>query len=193
MHEWMTRTELEEMGLGIADRTPRVSSSVLFLNPRRISLGEGVRIDAFSVLSAGEGFISVGDDCHLSHSVKIYGGGGVELGVASGLSAGVCLYSQSDNFTSGHLSHPTVDPDFRKVTTAPVKIGDFCAVGANSVILPGSSMGEGSRLGALSLLSSDVLPLEVHAGVPSRKVNELPSAVFFAMKEKYFFQAKVRG
>ncbi|MEM3433090.1 MAG: hypothetical protein QXP27_02830 [Candidatus Methanomethyliaceae archaeon] len=51
---------------------------------------------------------------------------------------------------------------------APVVIEDNAAVGLNSAILPGSTIGAGSWLGAMSLLQGEI-PLNVIAsGIPAR-------------------------
>ena len=141
-----------------------------FISPGKISLGSSVRIDAFTILSAGEGFIKLGDRVHVSHGARIYGAGGVTMGFASGLSSGSVIYSQTDDFVSGHLAHPTVSTEHRNVHKQEIKIGDYCIIGANSVLLPGADMARGSALGALSLLKCVVGPNQVYAGSPAKKV-----------------------
>jgi hypothetical protein len=54
------------------------------------------------------------------------------MGRASGMSSGSAIYSQTDDFVSGHLAHPTVPLELRNVILSEVLIGDFCIIGANS-------------------------------------------------------------
>ncbi len=122
------------------------------------------------MLSAGSGFIRLGDSVHISHSARIYGAGGVTMGLASGLSSGAVIYSQTDDFVSGHLAHPTVPANLRNVRTEEVQVGDFCIIGSNSVVLPGAKMERGSALGALSLLKGVAGPYEVFGGSPAKQV-----------------------
>jgi acetyltransferase-like isoleucine patch superfamily enzyme len=45
-------------------------------------------------------------------------------------------------------------------------------VGAGSIVLPGVEIGEGSVVGALSLVKSTLEPWGIHAGVPARRLRE---------------------
>jgi galactoside O-acetyltransferase len=45
-------------------------------------------------------------------------------------------------------------------------------VGANAVILPGVTIGEGSAVGALSLVNTSLPPWGIYAGTPARKIND---------------------
>jgi acetyltransferase-like isoleucine patch superfamily enzyme len=175
---FLSNHDLELIGLKEFGDDCRIDSSVRFLNPSNISLGSGVRIDAFSILSSGDGYIEVGDRVHISHSVRIYGAGGVILGFACGVSSGCAIYSQTDDFASGHLAHPTVPVELRKVYSKEIKIGDYCIVGANSVLLPGAEMGKGAAVGALSLLKRKVPPLEIFGGSPAKRIALRDSVTF---------------
>lgn len=188
MGDFYSRNDLSAMGVNLGKGTPQVSKLALLLNPESITLGSNVRIDAFSLLSAGDGFIRIGDQTHISHGARVYGGGGVVFGRASGLSSGACVYSQTDNFSSGHLAHPTIPDHFRDVISEEVRIGDFCAVGANSVLLPGSQMGDGSRLGALSLLSGRIEARGVYAGIPARSIGSTNEKVFTELRSRYLLE-----
>jgi galactoside O-acetyltransferase len=175
---FLSKRDLRRIGFRGFGEDCKIDPSVRFLDASNIILGSGVRIDAFSVLSAGGGLIEVGDKVHISHSVRIYGGGGVTLGFASGVSSGCAIYSQTDDFVSGHLAHPTIPIELRQVFAKEVNIGDFCIIGANSVILPGAEMGRGAAVGALSLLKQEVQALEIFAGSPAKRIALRDSITF---------------
>jgi maltose O-acetyltransferase len=67
-------------------------------------------------------------------------------------------------------SHGIDDPSFR-VETRPVVIEDHVYVGARALILPGVTLGRGSVVAAGSVVSRDVPPLAVVAGVPAREIG----------------------
>jgi acetyltransferase-like isoleucine patch superfamily enzyme len=50
----------------------------------------------------------------------------------------------------------------------PVKIGAWADIGTNAVVLPGVTVGKGSIVGAGAVVTSDVPPFAVVAGVPAR-------------------------
>jgi acetyltransferase-like isoleucine patch superfamily enzyme len=52
--------------------------------------------------------------------------------------------------------------------TGPVHIGKNVLVGANTTILPGVQIGDGARIGAMSLVNRDIPPGVLAAGVPAQ-------------------------
>jgi len=50
----------------------------------------------------------------------------------------------------------------------PVRIGAWADIGTNAVILPGVTVGKGSMVGAGAVVTEDVPPFAVVAGVPAR-------------------------
>jgi acetyltransferase-like isoleucine patch superfamily enzyme len=58
-------------------------------------------------------------------------------------------------------------------TARPIRIGKNVWIGFDSVVLPGVTIGEGSIVGARSVLDSDVPAYTIAAGNPARVVREL--------------------
>jgi acetyltransferase-like isoleucine patch superfamily enzyme len=58
----------------------------------------------------------------------------------------------------------------------PVWIGNGCWLGARSVILPGVRIGDGAIVAAGAVVTQDVPPDCLVAGVPARVVRQLPPA-----------------
>ncbi len=56
----------------------------------------------------------------------------------------------------------------------PITICDDVWIGANAVILPGVTIGEQSVVAAGAVVNRDVPPRCVVAGVPARKIKDLP-------------------
>lgn len=53
-----------------------------------------------------------------------------------------------------------------------VSLGEHCWIGQNSLILKGVQVGDGSIVGAASVLTHDVPPNSIAAGVPAKTVRE---------------------
>ena len=53
-------------------------------------------------------------------------------------------------------------------------IEKFARVGANSTILPGVRVGADSTIGSGAVVIKDVKPFDIVAGVPARKIGEVP-------------------
>lgn len=54
-----------------------------------------------------------------------------------------------------------------------ISIGDNCFIGANVTILPGVTIGPNSIVGAGSVVTKNVEPDSVYAGVPARRICSL--------------------
>ncbi len=142
-----------------------------FFRPENISIGSNVRIDAQVVISAGHP-VTIGDHVHLAVESKVFASGGpVVMGDFSAISSDTKVYTATDDYVGGTLTNPTVPDRFRDVTTGAVIIGRHVVVGAGTVILPGVTLHEGSAVGALSLVRSDVPEGAVVAGIPARVIT----------------------
>ena len=91
-------------------------------------------------------------------------------------------------FQSQILTH-TIDLERNRQTSAPVKIGDYCFVGTNCVLLGGSSLPDYCVLGAKSLLNKSFSEThQLYAGVPAKSVQQLsPELSYFRRTEGFVF------
>jgi len=83
------------------------------------------------------------------------------------------------------LGHDPYSSDFSDRGGAVV-IGDHAWIGFRALILPGITIGEGAVVGAGSVVSRDVEPYSIVAGVPARKVGERPRTLDYALKYNPF-------
>jgi len=97
------------------------------------------------------------------------------LDARRGLTIGenVCLASEVTIHPGGHDIR---DPYFSApaLNSSPVVIGNRVYIGARAMILNGVTIGEGAVLCAGCVVTKDVEPFAVVAGIPARKVNERP-------------------
>jgi acetyltransferase-like isoleucine patch superfamily enzyme len=72
---------------------------------------------------------------------------------------------------------------------APVTIGEYCLIGTNSVILPGSSLGNFSILGASSLLNKKFNdPYTLYGGVPANPLKKIPTDYAYFLRSVGYIQ-----
>ena len=145
-----TIAELEQLGIRVG-ASPSIHKSVLFFNPEKIAMGHHVRIDCFSLLSAGEEGIMIGRNVHLAASSFVFGGGGrVVLSDFSALSPRVALFTATDDYSEGHLTNPTVPERYKKVKRGHIVLERHALIGVASVVFPGVTLARGSAVGAMS-------------------------------------------
>lgn len=163
----MSRTEFGSCGNNVT-----IHESAVFFSPKRIHIGNDVRIDCFCMISAGEEGVYIGNNIHLGAGAMIFGSGGrVTLDHFAGLSSRVSIYTATDDFVDGHLTNPTIPLKYRKTKTGPVTLRKHAIVGAGSIIMPGVELKEGASVGALTLVTRSVPEFAVVFGSPMRRIT----------------------
>jgi acetyltransferase-like isoleucine patch superfamily enzyme len=133
----------------------------------RVILGRGVSIQAKI------GPISVGADSDIGMGTVIHSQGGVEIGravVMGGgckLSGGVFQTARTPGDDAAGGGGMAAREQTRW-TKGPIRIGDKCLIGFGCMFLDGVEVGEGTVLGAGSVVVASVPPYSVAAGVPAR-------------------------
>lgn len=82
--------------------------------------------------------------------------------------------------------HEFDSPDFTG-RERPVVIEDYVWIGARAIILPGITLGKGSVVAAGSVVTKDVPPYSVVAGVPAKIVNTRPTNLDYETKYQRLF------
>jgi acetyltransferase-like isoleucine patch superfamily enzyme len=105
--------------------------------------------------------ITIGRRSLVNQQCCLDGRGGLTIGDNVDISPGVWILTDS---------HDMNDPLFREVL-APVIIGDHAWIGSRALILPGVTVGEGAVVAAGAIVTGDVAPFTVVAGVPARPIG----------------------
>lgn len=163
--------ELRQFGFKQVGENVSIARNATIIGLENISIGNNVRIDGGVVLAAHSGFLVLGDYIHIGGGCYLGCGGGITLGDFAGLSQGVRVYSSTDDYSGAALTNPTVPAAYLNVKSAPVALGRHVIVGSGSVILPGVRIGEGSAVGALSLVQRPLDEWGVYAGAPARRLK----------------------
>jgi hypothetical protein len=89
-------------------------------------------------------------------------------------------------FQSQIITH-WIDIDQSRQTSAPVRVGDYCFVGTNSVLLGGSALPDFCVLGAKSLLNKAFTETyQLYGGVPTQPIQKLsPDCKYFQRTEGF--------
>lgn len=167
---FLTPSEVAKLGLAASGVDVQISRDARLYGASRISIGSHVRIDAFTFISAGAP-VTIGNYVHVAPFCSLSGKGGIILEDFSGLSGRVSIYTSSDDYSGRTMTNPTVPEEFKAIKDAQVRIGRHVIIGAGTVVLPGASIGEGSAVGALSLVSMPLPEWKIFSGNPVRLVG----------------------
>lgn len=147
----------------------RIFPQAKIIGEEMIEFGSNIIIDDFVFIYARQPS-RIGSYVHIGCGASIAGGEVFIMEDFSGLSHGCRLFTGSEDFAGDGFGNPTIPERFRNVRRAPVHIGKFAVVGANSVILPGVTIGEGATVSANSVINKNLEPWGIYVG--NRRVAE---------------------
>ncbi len=160
-----------QIGLGSFGLTSRHDTTVIRVRP-------GASLTALGTVSLQRGVRIVVDSGTLTigHATNI-NGLGTRILVAQEVVIGAgCTFSWDVQILDNDFHTMTVD-GAQQPATAPVRIGDRVWVGTRAVVLKGVTIGSGAVVAAGAVVTRDVPPNAVVAGVPARVVGQVDSWV----------------
>jgi acetyltransferase-like isoleucine patch superfamily enzyme len=133
---------------------------------RLFSLGNYSVIESFACINNAVGDVIIGDHTRIGlHNTII---GPVDIGNHVNLAQGITVTALNHNFSD---TNKRIDE--QGVSTNPVTIEDDVWVGANAVILPGVTIGEHCVVAAGAVVTKDVPPHSLVAGVPAKVIKKI--------------------
>ncbi|MBA7751027.1 acyltransferase [Enterobacter sp. RHBSTW-01064] len=168
----LTREEIEQIGFASIGENIHISTKASFYGISKIHIGNNVRIDDYCVISAGEGGVFIGNYIHIAVYSSLIGAGKITVMDFSNISSRVSIYSSNDDYSGESMTNPMVPTELTNVYHASVTINKHVIIGSGCVILPGVVIGEGTAIGALSLVKSDCEPFSIYVGNPAYKAKK---------------------
>lgn len=135
--------ERAKLWIGDEDKGVTVYNSATLIGD--VEIGEKTWIGPFTMLD-GSGGLTIGRYCSISTGVQIFSHDTVKWALSGGI-------EQYDK--------------------APVKIGNCCFIGAQSIILRGVSIGDHCLIGAGSVVNKDLPDFSIAVGVPAKIVGHV--------------------
>jgi acetyltransferase-like isoleucine patch superfamily enzyme len=170
---YYTEHDLATEGFGRLGSNVRIEKSCTIIGVKNIQIGSNTRIDGYTTIVApGTGYVRLGSFIHVAGYVLLSAGDGIVMEDFSGLSHGVRVYSRSGDYGGQYLTNPMVPAAYSVTSGGEVRVRRHVVVGSGTVILPGVEIGEGSSVGALSVVSRSLDAWGVYAGAPVRRLRE---------------------
>ncbi|MBE6270779.1 MAG: acyltransferase [Prevotella ruminicola] len=133
---------------------------------RKFSLGDYSVIESFACINNAVGDVQIGNHTRIGlHNTVI---GPVKIGNHVNLAQGITVTALNHNFTD---SNKRIDE--QGISTNAVSIEDDVWIGANAVILPGVTIGNHCVVAAGAVVTKDVPPHSLVAGVPAKVIKQI--------------------
>lgn len=131
---------------------------------KNFHLGANSTIESYCVINNGAGDVILGDRVRVGIGSVIIGP--VTMGNGSGMGQHVFVSGFNHGFADGEKNSSKQELDMR-----PVIIEEEAHIGANSVLVPGVTIGKRSQIGAGSVVTKDVPPFSVVVGNPAKVIK----------------------
>jgi len=144
-----------------------VSSFVTFTHPETIEIADGVFVGQYCVLQGRfDGFCSIGRKVWIGPYTYL---DARSLTIEDNVGIGPGTKILGSTHTGAPKDVPIIQTD---LVIKPVRICQGSDIGVNAVILPGITVGEGAIVGAGAVVTRDVKPKTVVAGVPAKVLKK---------------------
>lgn len=142
----------------------------------KIGIGSNIDMNCYFM---GYKKFNIGEYSHINHSTFIDARGGIEIGNNVSISHYVKLVSGSHNVNS-----ESFEGDFQNIY-----IKDYCFIGVSAIILKGVTIGEGAVVAAGSVVTKDVAPYSIVAGIPAKEIGKRnPNLKYHCLENENHFR-----
>ncbi len=89
------------------------------------------------------------------------------------------------------MTNSLIPKKYKNELKKEVIIKKYSIVGADSTIMPGVTLAEGTSIGAMSLVLSDTLSWSIYVGIPAKKIKKR-SRNLLELEKKYLNESVKR-
>lgn len=127
----------------------------------------GLRIGKNTIMNMSQYILSpqkicIGENTHINRGCLIDARGGCVVGDRVSISYRVSLITGGHDFNDKHFAGKYL----------PIRIGNYVWIGANATVLQGVEIGNGAVVAAGAVVTRDVPPFTIVAGVPAKPVGK---------------------
>ena len=135
--------------------------------------GFNCRIDALNINNLGEKYlIEIGENVEINDEVHI--GATQKIIIEDNVLIASKVYISDHNhgsYKGDEQDSPMSIPKERKIYSSPIKIEKNVWIGELCCILQGVTIGEGSIIGAMSVVTKDIPPYTIAVGSPAKLIK----------------------
>lgn len=180
---YLSDRQLKKVGFRQVGVNVQISRDCTILGAENISIGNNVRIDGYSILSAQNGSLKIGNNVHVGAFSYLVCKKGITIGSYSTLSQGVRIYTVSDDYSGLTMTNPTIENKYKNLIEGEVILLDHVIIGSGAIILPNVTIGEGVAVGALSMVNTSLSKWGIYAGIPTKLIKRRKRDLLELMKD----------
>ena len=167
---YYSEDELKNIGFKECGENVFISRYARIYGASRMVIGNNVRVDDFCILS---GSLVIGNYVHIAAACLLFGGNdGIVMEDFTAISSRSALYAESDDYSGCALSNPTVPQEYRKIHGGGIVMKKHSIIGTGCTVLPGVVLGEGSSIGAMSLINKSLDAWGIYVGIPCYYIKD---------------------
>jgi len=137
---------------------------VMVFHPENIEIGNNVYIGHNTILKGYyDNMMTIGDYTWIGQYCFIHSAGRIKIGKYVGIGPMVKILTSQHK--GDNINTPVL---YSGLNMKEVILEDGCDIGIGSIILPGVTVGEGAIVGAGAIVTKNVEPYTIVAGVPAR-------------------------
>lgn len=183
-----TQEELEQAGFRHLGKNVKIKRNCGLFFTENMVIEDNARIDDYTIIVASREEVRLCRHVHIGTHCFISGVEGFYAGEYAGISSGTYIYSASDDYTGKKLTNTTMPRDLIGGPAGRVVLEKHVIIGANSVILPGVTIEEGTSVGSMTLVNKSLPPWGIYIGQPARKLKDR-SKDMLRLEEEYLARA----
>lgn len=178
--------ELKNFGFLSIGTNVKIAKTCNIVGLENISIGNNVRIDAFTtIVSSKKEKIIIGSNIHIGAYCYLSGNYGIEMHDFSGMSQGVKLYTNNDDYSGNSLTNPSIPEEFKNISFGKIIFKKHVIVGSNTIIMPNVTLEEGVAVGALSFVNKSLKEWNIYMGCPAKIIKER-SKKLIELEDQYY-------
>ena len=145
-------------------------SGVKVFHPENISIGDNVYIGHNTILKGYfKNEMIICKNTWIGQNCFFHSAGGIYIAENVGIGPNVQIISSNHKINNVILG-PIL---FQEIEFKKVEINKGVDIGASSVILPGTIIGEYTQIGAMSLVNKSLVKCKIAVGNPCREINDI--------------------
>ena len=94
-NNFFSKQKLRKIKFKVLGKNVKISTNVRIIGEKNIEIGDNVRIDDFTIISAKEGSLKIGSNVHIAGQCYLGCGGEIQIKDNVNISQGVKIYSKS--------------------------------------------------------------------------------------------------